>query len=427
MKYGDGALELRVPAEACAGVWGLPRAQRSGAGTDELTGAVRELEAAGWNDRVAGRRLGLLLPDGTRAWRIEDVLGALRPLLAVAGEVRAFLCTGTHASDKPETLAARDRIAAALAGLPGASLHVHDARRDRHADLGRTQRGTDVRVLREAHECEAFLVFSDMRPHYFAGYSNPSKNYVPGLAPLESIRSNHSLTVEDDARAGRHPWHPDPGRRSNPLAEDLAEAFGVFVGERPHFALAVFTSGAEILWAGGGETVEVSGRGMAVADERGSLALPALPYLVVSPGGMPYDESLYQVQRALELSQPATAAGAEVLFLARCGNGIGPPGTRENFIEPLMRPLDEVLAPTREDYVLYAHKPYKLARLVERLGALHVTSDLDPALVRGLHMRPAPDPQAVLDGWIAAGAAPGSIGFLDDAAKVAVLPLTSGA
>jgi len=424
LKLGDGALELRVPDDRLAGPWSL-QSVRPGAtaGRSGVEGAVRELAEAGLVAAVRGRRVGLLLADGTRAWDPAELLPPLGELLAPARRVDAFLCTGTHDPGTPENRRMAERVGEALSGFAcPVAVTVHDARRDEHVELGTTARGTRVRVLAEAHRCEAFLVVADMKHHYFAGYSNPSKYYVPGLAELETVRGNHSLALEEGSVFGRHPWHPDASRRANPLASDLVEAFERFVGERPHFALALVSSSRGVVWSGGGRTEEVSGRAMAAVDDLASLSLSPVRFLVVSAGGAPHDESLYTAQRALELSRDAVLPGGEVLFLARCPNGVGPPGARRNFFEPLTRPLADIRAAPREEYVLYSHKPVKFARLLTRLAAIHFLTDLPPAEVRRIHMQPVEDAQSVVDDWVRRAGPGERIGFLDDAAKLAILP-----
>lgn len=422
LKYGDSRVDLRVPDARFAGHWHLGSAvAAAGGGADPWGRALGELGAAGFADAVRGRIVGLMVADGTRSWDPDLLLPGVLGALAAARGVRVVVCTGTHDPAIPETRTLVARIEAQLArtAVP-AELIVHDARAQPHTDFGRTRLGTRVEILDRVGECEAFLVLADMKPHFFAGYSNPVKYFVPGVASRETARGNHSLVLEQGSTFGRHPWHPDPDRRRNPLAEDMVEALGRVLGPRPCFALVSFTAGDALLWAAGGEAREAAARGMVEVDRRAGLEIPAQRFLVVSPGGDPHDESFYTAQRALELSLAATRAGGEVLFLVRCPNGIGPPAARERFFEPLTRPLGEIVAAPRDEYVLYSHKPVKFARYLERLAALHVLSELPDEEIRRVHMHPVADPQGILDRWVAAAAPGEGIGFLDDASKLAV-------
>ena len=106
---------------------------------------------------------------------------------------------------------------------------------------GRTSRGTPVEVDAETEGMDAFLAVSDVKHHYFAGYSNPVKSFLPGLCSFETARANHSLALDPGAAFGHHPWHPEAARQDNPLAEDLVEGMQLILGERPAYAVATVT------------------------------------------------------------------------------------------------------------------------------------------------------------------------------------------
>ena len=393
-----------------------------------LAQAVGQLADAGWPERAAGRRVGLLVADGTRAWEPEPLFSALRPTLESAAALDVFVCTGTHDPSTPENRRLGARLRTILRSWSG-SVQLHVPNLEDPADyrsLGWTARGTPIEVHAALGPCETLLVLSDMKHHYFAGYSNASKYVVPGLATRATARANHFLALEPQAAFGRHPWHPDPRCRNNPLAADLVDAFERVVAARTNFALATISTTERLLWGAGGEVRDVSARGMAAVDRLLGHEVDPVRFLVVSAGGAPYDESLYTAQRALELSRAAVAEGGEVLFLAECSNGIGPPGARENFFEPLARGLDRLSLPSRAEYELYGHKPVKLARLLERLAEVHFHTALEREDAERLPLRLAPDPQAVIDGWVKRLEPGERIGFLDDASKLGIRARASG-
>lgn len=425
LRYGRDSVSLAVPDERVAGVHALPGELDGPRGPVDLGAALEALREAEWGRAARGRAVALLLSDGTRTEPRAAVLPALREVLRDAASVRAFLCTGTHDPALPENVSLARRVEEAFAGAPFAfELVVHDARGAAFEDVGATSRGTPVRVNARALACDAVLAVSDMKPHYFAGYSNPGKCCVPGLAALETVRANHALALDPGSVALQHPWHPDPARRANPLAEDLVEAFELAVGDRPHAALCLVSGGRpgarRVLWAGAGETAAVAGRGMEAVDAVAGREVEPARFLVVSAGGHPLDESLYTSQRALELSRAALLPGGEVLFLSECANGIGPAGSRASFFDRLAAPLDEVLAGFGGEYVLYSHKAYKFATYLRAAAAVHVTSSLPDAELRRVHLRPAPDPQAVVDGWLRAADPGDRVAFVLDGSKLAL-------
>lgn len=387
--------------------------------------AIDELAGAFFFDTLAEKHLGLLISDATRLESRRTVLEPLFLRLSAAKSITIYLCTGTHDPNMPENV----ELAAYVGELAAACdtivrVEVHDARKNTFDDYGTTSRGTLVEIAASTRECDLFLVVSDLKTHYFAGYSNPLKNYLPGLASLAAVRANHAFALHRLAACGRHPWHPDTARRANPIAEDMLEAFKLFVGDRPHFAFCTLTGSAGIEWAGGGTTQAVTTRGLAVVDERRMIGVCPERYLIVSAGGHPLDESLYTAQRALELTRAGVSPGGEVLFLAECNNGIGPPSARANFFERLQPPLDEVLRGLEEEYVLYSHKAWKFADYltgVERVSLLSSLSDTD---VASIHLTPvdAGGAQAVVDRWQREAGPSDRVLVVDDASKLALVP-----
>jgi nickel-dependent lactate racemase len=316
--------------------------------------------------------------------------------------VRFLICTGTH---EPKTLQ-NDKItaqiekAAAKAGIGNSEIHAHDCEHAEFAEAGATSRGTDIICNALADDADVFLVLSDVKVHYFAGYSNPIKNFVPGICAFRTAEQNHSLALDDKSTFGIHPWHPDSDRRNNPLASDQLEGMQLIVKERPVFTLATITTSGQIRWARLGPVEPISTEAFAIVDQRNTHTVTPVERLIVSPGGLPNDIDLYIAQRALELTKSAVTDGGEILFLAACPNGVGGEKTMENFYHRLTAPIDEIFNSIESEYKLYSHKPYKFARLIRRLRRIRMYSQIPDDLVRAAHLHPVHEPQAIVDDWL---------------------------
>jgi nickel-dependent lactate racemase len=420
LHYGTGVVSLRVPDRNVQEIirpWQGEQAQDAVAG---LAQAVAGRAGAFLND-VAGKRVCVLVDDGSRDEPLKDVLPHVCGVLRGAASVQFLICTGTHTADTPKNRQIRSEIEKACrdAGLNLTRVHAHDCKADEFRDVGSTTRGTHVLVNVLADEADVFLAVSDVKVHYFAGYSNPVKNFLPGISAFRTVEQNHSLALLEESTHGAHPWHPNPEQRNQPLAEDQVEGMQLIARGRPIYALVMISAATRLIWARFGPIQDVSAESFLVTDERNIRMVTPAARLIVSPGGLSNDEDLYTAQRALELTRAAVTDGGEVLFLAACPNGIGEPQTLANFYDRLTVPLDEVIQSIRQDYVLYSHKPYKFAVMIRRLRRIWMHSQIADNLIEAAHLYPTRDPQAIVDGWLAEQPEARII-FVDGANKVAL-------
>lgn len=420
LHYGQTTIPLTIPDRNVAEII-RPWHQEGGEDNASRIRTVLETPAcAAFGKAAAESTLCVLTDDGTRDMPAEDIFPALAALLDTADRVRFIVCTGTHAAETPGNSAITGEIARAAeaAGLAH-DIHVHDCENDRLRGGGTTSRGTAVAYNALADDADLFLVLSDVKCHYFAGYSNPIKNFLPGICSFATVEQNHALALDGKSTFGRHPWHPSPDRRDNPLADDQLEGMNLIAGNRPVYSLITISTAREIQWAGFGPVEAVTARALGIVDERNTRTVAATDRLVVSPGGHPNDGSLYIAQRALELTKNAVTDGGEILFLAACPDGVGEQQTLENFYNRLILPLDEVLESIESDYKLFSHKPYKFARLIRRTAAIRMYSELPDAQIADAHLVPAADPAAVVARWIEDNPAV-KINVVDGANKIAL-------
>jgi len=420
LHYGIGVVSLRVPDKNVQEIirpWQGEQTQDAVAGLAQTVAG----HAGAFQKDVAGKRVCVLVDDGSRDEPLVDVLPHVCGVLRRAASVQFLICTGTHIADTPKNRQIRDAIEKACrdAGLNLTRVHSHDCKADQVRDVGSTSRGTRVLVNVLADEADVFLVVSDVKVHYFAGYSNPVKNFLPGISAFRTVEQNHSLALLEESTHGAHPWHPNPEQRNQPLAEDQVEGMQLIARGRPIYALVMISAGARLIWARFGPIEEVSAESFLVTDERNIRTVTPATRLVVAPGGLSNDEDLYIAQRALELTRAAVLDGGEVLFLAACPNGIGEPQTLANFYDRLTVPLEEVIQSIRQDYVLYSHKPYKFAVMIRRLRRIWMHTQIADNLIEAAHLYPTHDPQAIVDGWLAEQPDTRII-FVDGANKVAL-------
>jgi len=421
LRYGAGHVPLSVPDENVAGVYRPVR--RDSTGGSPLAAVPGSEEAARLRADSRGRRVLFLIADATRDEPHGEILEAGLACVPEAASVTVGITTGSHRADTPGNRAIVEAAAEAARrlGLPAPDVFIHDCREATFTDHGTTSRGNRVLLSDRLDPAEVLLVASDMKHHYFAGYSNPLKDFLPGIAAFETIERNHRLALEPDATFGRHPLHPDPTRRTNPVSEDMLEAYRLAIGDRPCHALVTVTLDGRVAHAHLGPLREAAAGGMTVVDERASFTVPPTSRLVVSAGGTPQDDTLYLSQRAIELTRAAVADGGEILLLAECGGGVADgKSAYENFYLELTRPLPEVIRRIRGGYRLYQHKAYKFAELLQRVEALHLHSALPDADVLAAHLTPAADPQVIVDGWITEDPSC-RIAFFDEANRLCVL------
>lgn len=421
MTYGSKKIELHIPDPNFAGKI-EPRQ------LNPIPDEMKELERVLDNpygqtlpELVVNKSVCVLVEDHTRDAPHQAMISAVVPKLVDAAKVQFIITTGTHIVNHPSNQAIVEmlRRAAKNSKLAKYDIMIHDCQSRDTVNLGETSRGTPVIIDSAAAGHDVYVSLSDMKAHYFAGYSNVVKNFLPGVCAFKTVEANHAMALDPRSTFGVHPFHPDPGRRSNPLADDMREAMEMIAKDSEVFVLAVVSSSRRVTWAGAGEVRPVTEAAIEYLDKTASFRVAPSSRVVVSPGGWPQDKSLYHAQRAIELTKNAVADNGEILFLAECREGVAPGEAMENFYNKLKAPLDEVIASISGTYHLYEHKAYKFAELLKRVSRIRMYTDLDRNTVEAAHLEKVEDPQSVIDEWISVDPSV-QILILDQGNKIAV-------
>jgi nickel-dependent lactate racemase len=403
LHYGDGVVTLKIPERNLVEVI-RPWDERGEVDNEAIMrGVMDSPQRAAFMQEAAGKKVCVLLSDATRDMPFRDVFAGLFGILSGCSSVQFLICTGTHEAETAGNRRIMGEIegAAGKAGVKNFAVDAHDCQADELIEAGRIVGGTEVLFNAKAADADIFLVLSDVKCHYFAGYSNPVKNFLPGICGYVTAEQNHSLSLDEKSTYGLHPWHADEKRRGNPVSIDQVEGMRMIVKERAVYSLVTISSSGKIQWARFGDVEEVSREAFSITDQRNTYTVRPADRLIVSPGGLPNDIDLYIAQRALETTKAGVKDGGEVLFVAACPKGVGEKQTLENFYNRLTAPVETVIKTIEAEYKLFSHKAYKLARMIQHLNKIWMYSVISDELIEAMHFFPADGPQRVVDNWLA--------------------------
>ena len=400
--YGEGKIQVDIPEKNLV-QFIVPKQVKTISDTQaELNRVLNNPHGPTLEDLSRSKSVCVLVEDHTRDEPHWDLLTAVIPRLMHANKTCFIITTGSHEVNHPGNVEIVDMIKRLVkdSKLEDVTITINDCHDSNVVDLGKTSRGTPVIITSEAAKHDLYVSLSDMKAHYFAGYSNVLKNFLPGMCAFASIEANHAMALDVNSTFGKHPYHSNEERRNNPLADDMREAMEMITKDAKVFTLSIISDGQKIVWADAGEPQPVSQGGMEILDDTASFSVTPTDKIIVSPGGYPQDKSLYHSQRALELTKNAVKEGGEILFLAECRDGVAPESAIENFYNKLTAPLDDVTKSISSKYHLYEHKAYKFAVLLKMVSKIQMFTELDQKTVESVHMEKVDSPQSVVNDWI---------------------------
>ena len=373
---------------------------------------------------VAGKKVCVTIEDYTRSEPRKEIVSSLSRRLIKADMVQYIVVTGTHNPGDERNLKIKSMIQniAKELGLRF-DVSINDSRAyDEFDYVGTTILGTRVLANKKALDADIFVVGSDMKPHYFAGYSAANKHFLPGMCAFDTIRVNHCGLIKDEkSNYGRHPWHYDKQRQENPLTSDMIDAISLIAGDRPIFTLAMISDG-DVLWSHSGAIETVTRNGIKQADEVFSFRVKPVRHLVVSPGGASEDSYLYSGQRSLELASEAVEQDGEVLWLSECALGIHTGVNQQeidDFHNAMMMDLDALTAELdKPDVKFHTYKAYRFKRLLKKIH-VYGYSSLSDSVMKSIGIEPVNNPQEIIDTWLSRGP-DDKIVVVDKANKLAV-------
>lgn len=297
-------------------------------------------------------------------------LGPMVRRLIAAGvprdRITVLVATGLHRPNLGEEL--RELIGDDWV-LETVRVENHDALDDAmHVDVGRTQRGTRVRIDRRFVEADLRVVTGLVEPHFMAGYSGGRKVIAPGIAHAETIRTFHNTDFMEDAGAR------NCNLAGNPLHGEQIEIVEMVRGA---FALnTVLDADRRLSFVNFGEVIESHRE--AVETVRCFAEVPIakpVPLVITSGAGYPLDQTFYQTIKGMVGALGALAPGGTMLIASECAEGLGSGEFREAQADLVTRGPEGFLesARTRPLARIDEWQTVKLAHAL-RAGRLHLFS-----------------------------------------------------
>jgi len=269
-------------------------------------------------------------------------------------------------------------------------IFVHDAKKGEDmVYLGTSKNGTEMRVNRRGVEADRIVIISSVEPHYFAGYTGGRKSFLPGIAAHETITQNHKLALKREACALR--------LEGNPVHEDMIDALGTV--KKEVFAInTVLDKHHRIYAAVAGDVHQSLDPAISKANDVFVAEIPEKCDIVVSVVKFPSDIDLYQAQKGIDNAKYALKEGGILLLVAKCRMGVGD----DSFVKLLSSassPAD-ALKKIEQGFVLGYHKAAKMAE-VGLSAEVWAVTDLDPALLESIFIKPFASLQEALDAALA--------------------------
>ena len=368
LPYGKTDVCVRVPARNLLGT--IEPAEQKGAldAQAEVARALKDPIPIGSKhlSEIAKpeSKVAIVLDDATRKTPSQIMLLPVLAELNLAGvkddNITIIFGCGTHRAVKPEE-------AIAMIGedvFKRIKTVSHDSKATDLVNLGTTKtHGNKILVNRLFAEADIRVLLGDVGFHYYAGYGGGRKSVLPAVCGEETIKHNHAMLLNANARTGN--------LEDNPVHQDMTEA--AKLAKVDFIVNVVQNKKGEIVKAFAGDLEEAFLEAVKLINEMYRITVERrADILVVSAGGYPADMNLYQAYKALDNSVDAIKRGGVIILVAECLEGHG----NQVFYDWMARlgDLKNVEREIRRNFVLGGHKAYYLLKALQNHQIILVSS-----------------------------------------------------
>ena len=391
LAYGKKGLEWDVPdgyhVDIIEPQWVEGLRDQMGAVTENLRSPIGSKPLKDLVSRDS--KIGIIFSDVTRATPYHIILPALLKELDHVDQqnIILFCATGTHRPAPP------DELATILGNeFAGKYRIVQNDTNDRsqYMHAGNTSSGNQIYLNAELADCDLKILTGFIEPHFFMGFSGGGKAVMPGMAYIDTIRYNHSISMLKNENAR---WGITSG---NPLWEDVHEAVDLL---SDLFLLNItLNKRREISGVYAGDLRRAHKQGCIFA-KKTAMAPVDEPYdlVITSNSGYPLDLNIYQSVKGMSAAMQVVKKGGDILIATECWDGI-PENTDFARMLAAVDNIDDLY-----DHVKMNEKDFQdtwqifYEVLIQRWANVHLYTDkLDDDTVRKALFSPVQDPEALI-------------------------------
>ncbi|MBN1694244.1 nickel-dependent lactate racemase [candidate division WOR-3 bacterium] len=315
-----------------------------------------------------------IINDATRPTPTLKILKELGKRMDLE-KARYIIATGAHKEPQNKEI---KLIFGELYNEIKSNVIIHNARDYKSlANIGKTEKGTDVLINKEIIEAGAIITIGSVEPHYFAGFTGGRKSFVPGLAGYDTIEQNHKLALKNNALP--------LSLARNPVHLDLLDAFKR-IPPIPIFSIqAVVRDEKDICSVFCGDIHESFLKASEYSRDIFIVSVKEKADIVITVAKPPLDKNLYQAHKAIEHGKFALKDGGILILVAACNDGIGP----DNFYKLLSSSIDpeKIIKAAKEDYRLGYHKAARIAELSKK-AEICAVSEIEDKILKGMFIKP---------------------------------------
>ena len=393
LPYGQGALPFHAPSERLEAVLRPSPLPASGA---DPAGIVRQaldhpLFSPTLRELARGKkRVTLITSDHTRPMPSAVTLPVMLEEIRRGNpdaSITVLVGTGMHRPTTREEMEAK--FGRALTAKENIVFHRAQCEDDLVC-LGRLPSGGELWINRLVAQSDLGVSEGFIEPHFFAGFSGGRKSILPGVAGWKTVLYNHNAGFIADERARQGILEGNPIHRDMQYAAQAAGLrfiLNVLLDADKRIAAAV---------AGDPQAAHEEGCRLCLAHSR----VPAVTADVVfTPnGGYPLDQNLYQTVKSMTAAEACVRPGGVIVVCAELREGHGGQAFYDWLAQrgSAAETERDILSIPPQSTRMDQWQAQILARVMQKAVCVGVTDESRRALVEGMRLRWAPNPDAAL-------------------------------